>query len=321
MWPKEVREIQYHCSADDSFQQALVYGNTETKKARPLLVGLHTWSFDYKQAEGETVYAKWCMQNGWHFIHPDFRGANNNPKAMGSDYVVSDIIDSVKYMKEHYPVDTERIYCVGVSGGGHAALLMAGRAPDVWAGVSAWCGISDIKEWYKQTAALYPHYAQSITKACGGNPLNDENAILECMKRSPVSYLSNAELVNLDINAGVKDGHEGPVPFTQSLSAFNSVASTKDSIKALDMQIFYDSNVIPPWGTQDVTKELYSANFPLFVKTSGNARVVIFNGGHEIVHMAALNWLAIQRRGQKAQWFVDKPVEIEVSKNDMKSGL
>ena len=33
---------------------------------------------------------------------------------------------------------------LGFSGGGHAALLLAGRA-EVWAGVSVWCGISDLK--------------------------------------------------------------------------------------------------------------------------------------------------------------------------------
>ena len=321
MWPEEVREIQYQCRADDSFQPALVYGNTNTKTARPLLVGLHTWSFNYKQAEGETVYAKWCIQNGWHFIHPDFRGANNNPKAMGSDYVVSDIADSVKYMKEHYPVDTERIYCVGISGGGHAALLMAGRAPDIWAGVSAWCGISDIKEWYKQTAASNPHYAQSISKACGGNPVQDENVIPECMKRSPVSYLSGAKLVNLDINAGINDGREGSVPFTQSLLAFNSVALDDRKIKETEIAEFYEKRSFPLYESGEISVELYGTHKPLFVRTSQNARIVIFNGAHEIIHLAALNWLAVQRKGQKARWIIEHPIQMEISEQDMKAGL
>ncbi|MFO1440184.1 MAG: hypothetical protein U1F81_17820 [Verrucomicrobiaceae bacterium] len=30
--------------------------------------------------------------------------------------------------------------------------------------------------------------------------------------------------------------------------------------------------------------------------------MTIFEGGHEIVHQAALNWLAKQRKGQPAVW-------------------
>jgi hypothetical protein len=43
---------------------------------------------------------------------------------------------------------------------------------------------------------------------------------------------------------------------------------------------------------------------------SGNTRVTIFEGGHEIVHQAALNWLAKQRRGQPPVWEVQEFIPI-----------
>ena len=45
-------------------------------------------------------------------------------------------------------MDDKRIYLVGISGGGQMALIMAGRAPNVWAGVSAWVPIADLAEWH-----------------------------------------------------------------------------------------------------------------------------------------------------------------------------
>ncbi len=321
MWPKEVREIKYFCGADGTLQPALIYGSSDSKKAKPLLVGLHTWSFDYKQAGGETVYARWCIQNEWLFIHPNFRGPNNTSFAMGSEYVVSDIMDAVEFMKGHYSVDTERIYLVGVSGGGHAALLMAGRVPDLWAGISAWCGISDIKEWYKQTVDKYPNYAHDIKAVCGGDPVHDTTAMMECAKRSPVTYLSNAKSVNLDINAGVKDGREGSVPFIQSLVAFNKVALEDKKIKESDIVAFYKKRLFPSGEVMEISEDLFGTHKPLFVRTSQNARIVIFDGGHDIIHLAALNWLALQRKGMNARWLIENPVDMEISSKEMKSGV
>ena len=58
-WPKGVKEIQYKSAADDSMQPALFYA-PDKKGSKPLLVALHTWSGYYKQAGGQTAYARWC---------------------------------------------------------------------------------------------------------------------------------------------------------------------------------------------------------------------------------------------------------------------
>ena len=69
-------------------------------------------------------------------------------------------------------VDESRVYLIGVSGGGHMAMLMAGRHPELWAGVSAWCGIADIAQWYgDHTKDSKPDkYAQNIEAALGHAP-------------------------------------------------------------------------------------------------------------------------------------------------------
>ena len=57
-WPEQVKEIKYLASADKTLQPMLLCAANDKSK-RPLLVGLHSWSGDYRQAGGEVVYARW----------------------------------------------------------------------------------------------------------------------------------------------------------------------------------------------------------------------------------------------------------------------
>ena len=82
-------------------QPALVY-TSKSKERKPLLVALHTWSGNYKQAGSELNYAHWCVENDWNMIHPHFRGPNNKPQALGSDLVVADISSAVTYMLKNH---------------------------------------------------------------------------------------------------------------------------------------------------------------------------------------------------------------------------
>jgi dipeptidyl aminopeptidase/acylaminoacyl peptidase len=189
-------------------------------KAAPLLVALHTWSGSYNQ-KMSVPYAQWCIDRGWVFIHPDFRGPNKKPEATGSELVVKDIVSAVDYAKKSANVDPNRVYLVGASGGGYTALLMAGRAPDIWAGVSAWVPIADLRAWHFECKEAGRRYAGQIVKSCGGVPDANAGVDLEYKRRSPVTYLHNAVNLPLDINAGITDGHTGSVPVSHSLRAFN----------------------------------------------------------------------------------------------------
>ena len=171
-WPPEVREVAIVSRADGSAQPALTW-SPATDESRPLLVGLHTWGGNYKQVSNGAIFARWAIARGWHFIHPQFRGPNTTPAAMGSDLAVQDVVDAVDHMKSTAKVDDSRIYLIGASGGGHMAMLMAGRHPDIWAGVSAWCGIADIAAWHREhlKAAGPDNYARNIEGALGGLPI------------------------------------------------------------------------------------------------------------------------------------------------------
>jgi len=130
-------------SSADGLKQPAMFFAPETDEAVPLVVALHTWSGNYRQPYHKAI-EQWCINKGWAYIHPNFRGANRRPEATGSELVVKDIVSAVEYAKKSARIDRSSIFLVGTSGGGHAALLMAGRHPEIWAGVSAWVPISGL---------------------------------------------------------------------------------------------------------------------------------------------------------------------------------
>ena len=296
-WPKEIQEIKYRSPADNTDQPALHYA-PKAKGARPLLVGLHSWSSDYRQANN--TYGLWVVKHGWHFIHPNFRGRNRTPQAMGSELAVQDILSAVAWARKQGNVDANRIYLIGASGGGYASLLMAGRAPKLWAGVSAWVPISDLVKWHAETSKRKLRYAGEIEAALGGKPLPSTPEHAQALKRSAITYMARARGVNLDINAGITDGHNGSVPISHSLEAFNALAAPKDRMSAVLIGEFVKTAKVPEALRKETDLDAsYGRKSVLFRRKSGAARVPIFQGGHEIIPEAGLQWLAKQRRNEQ----------------------
>ncbi|MDP2982633.1 MAG: hypothetical protein Q8O92_04810 [Candidatus Latescibacter sp.] len=64
-------------STFDGAEQRMMYCEA-SGKSRPLLVALHTWSYDYTQ-ETSAEYFKRAVSRDWHCIFPDFRGPNRTP--------------------------------------------------------------------------------------------------------------------------------------------------------------------------------------------------------------------------------------------------
>lgn len=280
----EVKDIRYISSGDGSEQPTLFYAPVGSKKI-PLMVALHTWSGGYKQNYYKYIET-WCVKNGWAYIHPHFRGPNKSPEATGSKLVVADILSAVEYAKNNASIDSSAIFLVGVSGGGYTALLMAGRHPEIWAGVSAWVPISDLKAWHKQG-----RYVKYLELSCGGAPGQSAQVDQEYTDRSPLTYLKNAIGVKMHINAGIYDGHKGSVPISHSLLAFNEVAAPEDRISENDVEYFVKEAKVPPALKTALSDSSYGDKRPLFRKTSGHATLTIFDGKHEIVQPAAIAWI------------------------------
>ena len=289
----KLREIKYRSSADDSQQPAMYYSPVSEEPV-PLLVALHTWSGDYRQDNHEAC-AQWCFEKDWAYIHPNFRGRNRRPEATGSELVVQDIVDAVAYAAQHGNVDPSRVYLVGTSGGGYTALLMAGRHPELWAGVSAWVPIVDLERWYHESKAKGGKYWREIANSCGGPPGTSDEVDHQYRLRSPITWLEGARSTNVDINAGIRDGHEGSVPVSHALRAFDEIAHKQDRFSEAEIEYFVCEAKVPPHLRQEITDPTYGEKRPLYRRFAERARVTLFDGGHEIIPQAALHWLEQQR--------------------------
>ena len=301
-WPPQVETATFCSPADGSEQKTLVYLPPGDEPV-PLLVAFHTWSGDYRQ--DESPYAEWCIARGWAMVHPDLRGPSNRPEAAGSDLAFADLRAVLDFVREKRSIDPGRIYAVGVSGGGMMTLLAAARMPEVWAAASAWVPVTDLTDWYADSVARGNKYVRDIERVCGGAPGASSEVDAAYATRSVVGRLGDVTpSFPLDINTGIHDGHTGSVPVSHAIRAFNAVAAEADRIPSEAIDAMVRDRTVPSGSKHDGRDPLFASRPVLLRRLSGDSRLTIFEGGHEIVHEAALTWLEAQRRGTPARWQV-----------------
>lgn len=257
----------------------------------PLLVHLHSWSARL----GEASLAKECLKRGWAFLSPNFRGPNRRPEACGSRLAIQDVLDAVAYARRATAVDTRRIYLIGGSGGGHMALMMAQAAPELWAGVSAFVPITDLAAWHAFSQQQGSAYFKMLEQSCGGPP-GTPATDAEYRARSPLFTLARAAGVPIDIQVGIRDGHQGSVPVLNSLRAFNALAVANgqggQALDAAAMATIARDARIPDGLATESLEETGRKRAVLFRRSAGPVRLTIFDGAHESDFPPAVRWLA-----------------------------
>ncbi|MFT2011030.1 alpha/beta hydrolase family protein [Pontibacter sp. 13R65] len=296
-WQREipqVRKVNITSSADGKAEPALFY-DSGSQKSKPLLVVLHSWSSEYLQ-EVSIPYAEWAKEKDWVFIHPNYRGAFNNPEATASDLAVQDIVDAVNFAKENAAIDPSRVYLVGSSGGAMTALVVAGRFPEIWAGVVAWVPILDLADWHKFNL-YYPDrvYNQQLEASCGGAPEPGSEVMKEYKRRSPITYLENASNIPVFLAHGIKDVL---VPASHSMRAFNMLAAPADTITQKQMKHIDQEKELPEDLEGTNQDPYFSPTDPavVFNRESANVKLVLFEGVHDMAYNPTLLWLNDQQR-------------------------
>ncbi len=223
----DMKEILIESTVDKSMQPSLFWEADAADGPKPLVVGLHTWSADrFNQVK---AMLPWAKKLGWHLVLPEFRGPNrpNNPKpieACGSKLAKQDIVDAVDYLKATLgeKLDTDNIFLVGGSGGGHMALLMAGYVPTLWRAVASFCPITSVEDWYheKHLNPIGSNYADDIVACCGGEP--SPATAEEYRYRSSTSYIPEIARSNTSIWHGIYDPS---VPCHHGFDVYNLVHS------------------------------------------------------------------------------------------------
>ncbi len=287
-WDSDFKIIEIKSSADGNIQKAYFF-SSESGKPEPLVVSLHTWSGNFEQVD---PLAELCRARNINYIHPDFRGMNNTLNACCSELALRDIDESITWAVRNADVDTSRIYVIGVSGGGYATISAFMKSVHKIRKFSAWASITDLVSWYSESRIRKNNYAVNILACTGsyGNSLNFESA----RKRSPVYWETPAEKLKdteLKIYTGINDGITGSVPITHSLNFYNKILTdlgVKDPEKFVtDGEKFTLLEQRKPLG--DFGK--ISDRTIFLLKEYKNIKLVIFDGGHEMLPEFALEEL------------------------------
>ncbi len=128
---------------------------------------------------------------GYTLFAPNIRGStgygvefqNLNIRDVGGGDL-RDVEEAAKYLKGRPEVDSSKIVLVGASYGGYMTFLGMTKLPEYWAAGAAVVGITDWKEMYGFSDALY----RSFIERYFGTP--DENPGLY-RDRSPINFVEN----------------------------------------------------------------------------------------------------------------------------------
>ncbi len=208
-----MKTIQVKTMLDGTLQPSLFF-RPQTETPVPLVVGLHTWSYDrFNQAEN---YLPLCEKYGWALLLPEFRGPNlaSNPQkhdACGGLKARRDILDAVENVCRISAIDRSNVFLLGCSGGGHAALLTAEDAPEVFRAVDVWCPVSDLTAWHAHLTETRQHYVRDLEACLGGGPADvpEEYAL-----RSPSERVEVLKSIPVSIHHG---RHDDVVPSRHSV--------------------------------------------------------------------------------------------------------
>jgi pimeloyl-ACP methyl ester carboxylesterase len=271
------QDLQVHeitSTYDGSIQKARAFGTTSIV-AKPLIVSLHTWSGDYSQHD---PLAQEFKKLDWNYIHPDFRGTNNSFEACLSKAALTDLDDAIDYAIKYFNVDRERVFVVGVSGGGYASVGHFFSTNHRVKLHMAWVPIVDLEAWYRQSIRKKQRYANDIVRCTSKHGMVD---IEEMRRRSPIYWnVPPLQHKNLSLYAGIDDGHTGSVPISHAIQMFNkivlSLGDLSNLISTSDAIGLLSRSVVP-------SKSTVGGRSVFFHRTASPVALTIFDGGHEML--------------------------------------
>jgi hypothetical protein len=278
-WHADFKEIEIKSTKDSEIQKAYFIS---AKTKQPLLISFHTWSGNYQQID---PIAKKIKEAGWNYIHPDFRGYNNNLKSTGSEYVWSDIDDAIAYAIRNGNVDMEKIYVCGTSGGGFASLLTYMKSKYDICKFSVWVPISNLEEWYYESKGRGNKYAKEILMSTGDTVIFNS---AEARKRSPIlmtTPVKKRKESMLYLHTGIHDGYTGSIPITQTIAFYNKVVTDlyPSQKSCLVPQEDIMTMVVKRSHPKVSSKEMLEDRAVIYKKQCGNVVLYVFEGNHEML--------------------------------------
>jgi dipeptidyl aminopeptidase/acylaminoacyl peptidase len=282
------QRVTIRSTRDGSLQPSYIIvppGYDPNGPAVPLVVALHTWSYTLEQRHQQ--FEAGTTQRNWIYLFPNFRGVDDHAEACGSELAQQDVLDAVEWARARMKIDSKRIYLWGWSGGGHMALLMASRQPELWTAVSAWAGITDMAAYYREQD---PGTDSQLRGCMGGAPGASTAIDGQYTARSPITNIARASRIPIDIWNGRDDSDVSP---THAIQAFNRLATATGSplISAEETgQLTRPDGHLDGPQSSDQTTDTKLGREIFLRRLAGPSRVTIYKGSHETFAAPTFEW-------------------------------
>lgn len=123
-------------------------GYDPTAKAYPAVIMLHGWSGNYKQWDNIMNAQQYADEYGFIIICPDGLKDSwyiNSPKKKNSQYEDFFFKYLLPAVKQKYRIDAANLFITGLSMGGHGALYLFARRPDLFRSAGSTSGVMDLR--------------------------------------------------------------------------------------------------------------------------------------------------------------------------------
>ncbi|WKK67099.1 alpha/beta hydrolase family protein [Lutimonas zeaxanthinifaciens] len=284
-WGEDFNIVEIKSSKDNTVQKSYFY-KSKSSNPKPLIVSLHAWSGDFSENDR---LAEISVLKDLNYIHPNFRGPNNEVDACCSELAVTDIDDAITYAINNSNVDNGEIYVIGLSGGGYATFCAFMKSKHRVKKFSAWASISDLVAWYNESKIRNNQFATDILDCTGSENGID---IKRAKERSPLYWQTPIEKLKnskLTIYAGVYDGVKGSVPITHSFNFYNKILS-EISVEDTSLYVSNYEKLKLLEKREKIAEFGKIGDREIYLKKEFiNLSIIIFEGDHEILPEFAIN--------------------------------
>lgn len=226
----EVKSFIYKTVDEKSLKVDIYYPLDKSKEKYPLVYFCHGggWISGFRNQPNNISWCRYLASRGFIASSIDYRyGYKNTIKDILSDY--NDGLEFIKLKSNKLKIDTENIILMGLSAGGHLALLYSSfntsiddkRRMKGIKSVVAYYPPSDLKDLFnKNSKSLFTRFAASRTLK--GTPVTEEEVY---ENYSPINWISEKMIPTLVVHGKL----DRVVPFDSSIKLIKK-------LKALNVQ-------------------------------------------------------------------------------------
>lgn len=214
----EVESFIYKTVDDKHLKVDIYYPLDKSKEKHPLVYFCHGggWISGFRNQPNNISWCRYLASRGFIASSIDYRyGYNNTIKDILADY--SDGLEFIRSRSDELKIDTNNIVLIGLSAGGHLALLYSSfntfmehtEKMEGIKSVVAYYPPSDLKDLFnKDSKSLFTRFATSRTLK--GTPVTEEEVY---KNYSPINWLSEKMIPTLVVHGKL----DTIVPFDSSI--------------------------------------------------------------------------------------------------------